>query len=87
MPRRWEPTGRTLSSWDGLVACFEWGSASAVDARRPLLNALPMAGCAQWLAAILIETLRWPACGWLRNPGLRGSLRGKSSAGKTASQI
>ncbi len=56
MPRRWEPTGRTLSSWNGLVACFEWGRAAAVDARRPSLKAFPIAGCAQWLAAISIET-------------------------------
>ena len=46
MPRRWEPTGRTLSSWDGLVACFEWGAPlqlmrGALRSRRSQLLAAP----------------------------------------------
>jgi hypothetical protein len=51
MPRRWEPTGRTLSSWYGLVACFEWG------APLQLMRGALCSTRYQWLAA---------PNGWLR---------------------
>jgi hypothetical protein len=82
MPQRWEPTGRTLSSWDGIVTCCEWGGAAASDARPPLFEAIPIAGCDSNLE-LLVTRVRLAFV-----PGSAGGpLREELYVGKTACQI